>query len=149
MAKRKGDEEDLFEGEEIEGAGGEADIAETPGAGEGAEEALAEETGEMEVPEGEAEEVVAGEAAGQRLTIPLTDVPDFEGLQPGDEADLITTFRVVRIDENEVEVEPIDYTSAEEMEEPPAEEGAPAVAPAGIPGGVPGAPGAGGLEGLV
>ncbi len=134
-------EEDLFE-EEEDVTGAEDD--------EALENAIAEPTGEAAVTEEEAEGAVAGEAGAQRITLSLTDVPQLEGMNPGESIDLVTTYKVISGDGEKFEVEATDFMPTEEMEMP--EEGAetpapmpPTGAPPAGPGGAPG----GGLAGLL
>lgn len=135
-------EEDLIEGaEDIEPSGDELG-----GLGDLEAEALEEPTGEEEVTEDEAAAAVEGKAAGQKITIALTEAPQFEGMNPGDEIQLITTFRILRKTDTDVDVETIDFMPVEEMEEPLEEGTAAPVAPS-IPGALPG--GGGGLAPIV
>lgn len=109
--------------------------------------ALETDTGEASITDEEAGEVVAEGTGKQVIDIDTTIVPQLEGLQPGDTIELITTFKVIRGDENSVTVEAIDFLPTSELESPEApagpEGGAPP--PAGPEGGAP----AGGLGGLL
>jgi hypothetical protein len=111
--------------------------------GAGEEVALEEETGEAEIPEEGLEE--EPEAGKQKINVSFTEVPQIEDLNPGDEIDLITTFRVARKGDGEADIEPVEFIPAEEMEG--IEEEAPPTPPA--PAGAGGAAPGGGLAGLV
>lgn len=103
--------------------------------------ALAEDTGEGSITDGEAElETAAG--AGGTMEISTIDVPQMADLQPGDTIDLVTTYNVVRQGDGVTEVEAVDYLPVDAVG---GDETIPA-APAG-PVGPEGA--GGGIEGLL
>ena len=129
-------EEDILEGaEDLEPEVGEDELG----------AAIGEDTGETEITEEEAEAGVAGEEGKQKIAIEYSEAPQFEGMNPGDEIELITTYKVIRKTDTGVEVETIDFMPLEEMEEPP-EAGMPPTPPAPT---APPAPPGGGLAGLV